>query len=194
MPPGIDDDDVTRQDLRPGRLKILRHDFLPLALRDRDHDTGAEEKGQRQILDQRRALDHVARGIQVGGAVHHRGNTLRQHPGLGVVVHPLDLDVLEVGPVRNAVPPRVTQIEELQGVCRGGHTLTYWGQGNSLWASLSRITVQQWKDGSGWVGVSRLGGSRRMQRRASWVREARASRFWLAPRRSCGPWPRIRPA
>ena len=114
MPAGVDDDDVTGPYLRPGGLQVVRGDHFPLLLRDRHHHPGAEERAQRDLVQQRRALDHVPGRVDVRAGVHDRGDLLGKYPALRHPVQPLDLDVLEVRPGRDAVPPGVGQVVELQ--------------------------------------------------------------------------------
>src|SRR5262249_48818863 len=52
--------------------------------------------------------------VDMGGVVHRRGDALRQHARLGVIVNALDLDVLEIGPVRRLIAEAMRQIVELQ--------------------------------------------------------------------------------
>src|SRR5215468_3372530 len=56
----------------------------------------------------------MRRRIDVRRVVHAGGDALRQHAGLGVVVNALDLDVLEVGPVRGLVTEAMGQVVELE--------------------------------------------------------------------------------
>src|SRR6516162_2218998 len=97
-----------------GLLEIVVGDRLPLLLGNRDHDSRAEEVRQRNLVDERRALHHVRRRIDMRGVVHARRDALRQDPGLGVVVDALDLDVFEVGPVGGLVTETVGQVVELE--------------------------------------------------------------------------------
>src|SRR5262249_2464404 len=69
---------------------------------------------QRNLVDERGALHNVRRGVDVRGVVHAGGDALRQHAGLGVIVDALDLDVLEIGPVRGLVSEAVGQVVELE--------------------------------------------------------------------------------
>ena len=69
---------------------------------------------QRHFVDERRALDHVRRRVDMRGVVHRGGDALRQHARLRHVVDALDLDVLEVRPVRRLVAEAMGQIVELQ--------------------------------------------------------------------------------
>ena len=115
MPAGVDDHHVARaHDLAGGLFQIVIGDRLPLLLRDRHHDAGAEEMRQRHLVDERRALHHVRRRVDVGGVVHRGGDALRQHARLRHVVDALDLDVLEIGPVRRLVTEPMGQVVELE--------------------------------------------------------------------------------
>ena len=71
-------------DLRLGVLQILRRDDAPLALRDRDHDAGAEEAPERIAGERRLVLLHVDRRVHVGAAVHDAFELLHQQAVLGV--------------------------------------------------------------------------------------------------------------
>ena len=51
VPAGIDEDDVVGENLRHGPLEVGRLDQLPLLLRDRNHDAGAEEAFEREVAD-----------------------------------------------------------------------------------------------------------------------------------------------
>jgi hypothetical protein len=115
MPTGIDEDDIARaHHLARGLFQVVVGDRLPFLLWNRDHDPGAEEMRQRDLVDERCALHHVRRRIDMRGVVHAGGDALRQHAGLGVVVDALDLDVLEVGPVRGLVAEAMGQVVELE--------------------------------------------------------------------------------
>ena len=69
---------------------------------------------QRHLVDERRALHDVGRRIDVGGVVHGGRDALRQHARLRHVVDALDLDVLEVGPVRGLIAEPMRQVVELK--------------------------------------------------------------------------------
>ena len=115
VPAGVDDHHVARpHHLAGGLFQIVIGDRLPFLLRDRHHDAGAEEMRQRHLVDERRALDDVGRRVDVGGVVHRGGDALRQHARLRHVVDALDLDVLEIGPVRRLVTEPMRQIVELK--------------------------------------------------------------------------------
>src|SRR6516165_4360850 len=115
MPAGIDDDYIARTHHRArGLFQIVVGDGLPLLLGDGDHDPGAEEMRQRDFIDERRALHHVRRCIDMGRIVHAGGDALRQPSRFGVVMDTLDLHVLEIGPVRGLVTEAVGQIVELK--------------------------------------------------------------------------------
>src|SRR6266576_1303028 len=115
VPAGVDDDDVARAHGRAGRLfEIVVGDRFPLLLRNRDDDSRAEEMRQRNLVDERRALHHMRRRIDMRRVVHARRDALRQDAGLGVVMDALDLDVFEVGPVRGLVTETVRQVVELE--------------------------------------------------------------------------------
>ena len=114
MPAGVDDDDVAGPYLRPGALQILRRDDLPLALGYGDGHSGAEEGLERKLVDELLALDDVRGGVHMRRAVHDGRDALGQDAGFGVVMDSLGLDVLKIGPVGDAVTPRVAQIIELQ--------------------------------------------------------------------------------
>ena len=115
VPAGVDDDDVARaHDLAGGLFEIVVGDLLPFLLRDRHHDAGAEEVRQRHLVDERRALHDMRRRVDMGGVVHGRGDALRQHAGLRHVVDALDLDVLEIRPVRRLVAEAMGQVVELE--------------------------------------------------------------------------------
>src|SRR5574341_959962 len=100
VPTGVDEHEIAGAALGARRLQVLRGDDLPPLLGDRDRHAGAEELLQRDLVGVGGALDHVRWRVQVRRAVHHRADPLRQHPGLGVVVDALDLDVLEIWPQR----------------------------------------------------------------------------------------------
>ena len=51
MPAGDDHDDVVGLDRRTGGFKVGDGDELPLLLRDREHDAGAEEALKRDVAD-----------------------------------------------------------------------------------------------------------------------------------------------
>ena len=115
VPAGVDDHHVARpHDLAAGLFQIVAGDRLPLLLRDRHHDAGAEEMRQRHLVDERRALDHMRRRVDMRGVVHRGRDALRQHARLRHVVDALDLDVLEVRPVRRLIAEAMGQIVELQ--------------------------------------------------------------------------------
>ena len=69
---------------------------------------------QRHFVDERRALHDVRRRIDMRGVVHRGGDALRQHARLRHVVDALDLDVLEIRPVRRLIAEAMGQIVELQ--------------------------------------------------------------------------------
>ena len=115
VPAGVDDHHVARaHDLAAGFFQIVAGDRLPLLLGDRHHDAGAEEMRQRHLVDERRALHHMRRRVDMGGVVHRGGDALRQHARLRHVVDALDLDVLEIRPVRRLIAEAMGQIVELQ--------------------------------------------------------------------------------
>ena len=115
MPAGVHDHHVARaHDFAGGLFQVVIGDRFPLFFLDRDHDTGAEEMRQRNLIDERRALYHVSGGIDVRRIVHRGGDALRQHARLGVIVDALDLDVLEIRPVRGLIAEAMRQIVELQ--------------------------------------------------------------------------------
>src|SRR5215468_11014112 len=57
---------------------------------------------------------HVRRRIDMRRVVHARGDALRQHAGLGVVVDALDLDVFEVGPVGRLIAETMREVIKLE--------------------------------------------------------------------------------
>ena len=115
VPAGIDDHHVARaHDLAGGLLQVVIGDLLPLLLRDRHHDAGAEEMRQRHLVDERRALNDVRRRIDMRGVVHRGGDALRQHARLRHVVDALDLDVFEIRPVRRLISEAMGQVVELK--------------------------------------------------------------------------------
>ena len=115
VPAGVDDHHVARpHDLAAGFLEVVAGDRFPFVLGDRHHDAGAEKMRQRHFVDERRALDHVRRRVDMRGVVHRGGDALRQHARLRHVVNALDLDVLEIRPVRRLIAEAMGQVVELQ--------------------------------------------------------------------------------
>src|SRR4029077_5860452 len=72
------------------------------------------EMRQRYLVDERGALHHMGRRVDMRGVVHRGGDALRQHAGFGHVVDALDLDVLEIRPVRRLITKTMRQVVELQ--------------------------------------------------------------------------------
>src|SRR5262249_21132962 len=79
-----------------------------------DHDAGAEEMRERNLVDERRALHHVRRRVDVRGIVHACGDALGEHAGFGVIMDALDANVLEIGPVRRLITKAVGQVVKLK--------------------------------------------------------------------------------
>jgi hypothetical protein len=69
---------------------------------------------QRDLVDEGRALHDVRRRVYMRSVVHRGGDALRQYARLGHVVDALDLDVLEIGPVRGLISEAMGQVVELQ--------------------------------------------------------------------------------
>ena len=71
---------------------------------------------QRHFVDERRALNHVGRRVDMGGVVHRGRDALRQHARLRHVMDALDLDVFEIRPVRRLVAEAMGQVVELSPI------------------------------------------------------------------------------
>jgi len=100
MPAGVDDQDIILADcVATGFLQIICSDLLPLLFRNGDNQTGSEEVRKRHFVNKGRALNDVRRRINMGRHVHSGGDRLGKHARLRHVVLPLDLDILEIGPV-----------------------------------------------------------------------------------------------
>ena len=69
---------------------------------------------QRHLVDERRALHHMRRRVDMRGVVHRGRDALRQHARLGMVVDALDLDVFEIRPVRRLIAEAMGQVVELE--------------------------------------------------------------------------------
>ena len=69
---------------------------------------------QWHLVDEGRALNDVRGRVDMRGVVHRGGDALRQHAGLRHVVDALDLDVLEIRPVRGLIAEAMGQVIELQ--------------------------------------------------------------------------------
>ena len=144
VPAGVDDHHVARpHDLAGGLFEVVVGDRLPFLLRDRHHDAGAEEMRQRHLVDERRALDDVRRRVDVRGVVHGGRDALRQHARLRHVVDALDLDVLEIGPVRRLIAEAMGQVVELQPhavleVLFERHAANFLGHGILLFSAFTR--------------------------------------------------------
>ena len=69
-----------------------------------DDDPGAEERAQRDLVQERCALDDVRGRVDVRAGMHYGGDLLGEHPASGHAVQPLDLDVLEVRPAGTPWP------------------------------------------------------------------------------------------
>ena len=137
MPAGVDDHDVARayRCLLGGLLEMLGHDLLPLAHGHIEHDTGSEERTQRNLVEQGSALDHVTGGVDMGTRVHDGRDLLCEDATLRHSMQSLDLDVLEVRPARLAQTPGVGKIDEF----KLGFSVPQWpGVGHDF---LSRIVV-----------------------------------------------------
>src|SRR5665647_1694610 len=115
VPAAVDDHKVAGLDLGRGLLEVLSRDRRPvLSLGHREDDRRAKVLVQRHLVGVLGAFDDVRRSVGVRRAVHHGGDLLAEHARLGVVVHTLDLHILEVRPQRCVVAEGSAQIVELE--------------------------------------------------------------------------------
>ena len=121
VPAGVDEDDVVGLHGGRGALEVGRLDQLPLALRDRQHDAGAEEALQREVADRLLLGQEVDRRVHVGRGVEDGDDLVRHHAVLGVIGDALELDLLVAGEDRRIHPPGMAELVELKPAVRIGH-------------------------------------------------------------------------
>src|ERR1051326_4340999 len=113
---GVDHHDVALADLRLGLFQILRRDHAPFALRDRHRDAGAEEAPQRIAGNARLVLGNMDRRVHVGAAMHDAFELLHQNAVLGVEFEHPHIEIGPRRPLRHAVTPWMTEVEEFEAV------------------------------------------------------------------------------
>ncbi|CVI25193.1 hypothetical protein AGR4A_pAt30008 [Agrobacterium tumefaciens str. B6] len=114
VPARINDQHVTFSNGVTARLlQVVVGDRLPLLLRDRNDNAGAEEVWKWDFVNERRSLDNVRWRINVRCYVHRCRDGLRKNAGFCHVMHALDANIFEVRPVGALVPEAMREIVEL---------------------------------------------------------------------------------